>query len=478
MININGINTTSNISFSQKPSQKVQYNKPNYQMYSYLKDEKITVGEGTELLLYGILTQGKELLSSILEHPLKTAALIGGTTLGLMALPFIGIPTAVGGGILAAGFAAISLGKTAIHTAEFVKHNKKGSYDIARLSLEQLGKDTFDSALTLPFVPKAITNIKSFSKFGKINLNSELISQLKNTKKFSEKLSTLKAVDKELSRNLNFQYAVEKELSQLKNLTKYEKDIIRKELLDFNISTNNIPEIVIDKWAQAKGIFTKPDIKYAPFPKNTNAMANASDCSITINDYSQNIPNVFNNLKVTSIKSISNNEYLVTTKNNKTGAIITETIEKEILDTYNQLSNIYKNLSSEAKNILVIIHEREHIHQFASMCRIKGFDWLKHSITERGRNLLNQMTAEMEKKNILSSDYLRIFSYFNNHKLETQISYIKKPIEIDARAAEFKAINNFTFNMLNKVFTRTNKAQTMSIEKNILLNTTRIESPA
>ena len=60
-----------------------------------------------------------------------------------------------------------------------------------------------------------------------------------------------------MSRNLNFQYAVEKELSQLKNLTKYEKDIIRKELLDFNISTNNIPEIVIDKWAQAKGIFYK-----------------------------------------------------------------------------------------------------------------------------------------------------------------------------------------------------------------------------
>ncbi len=53
-------------------------------MYSYLKDEKkLQLVKVPNFYCTEFLTQGKELLSSILEHPLKTAALIGGTTLGL-----------------------------------------------------------------------------------------------------------------------------------------------------------------------------------------------------------------------------------------------------------------------------------------------------------------------------------------------------------------------------------------------------------
>ena len=476
MITLNGINTASNINFSQKTSEKTQYKKPNYKMYSFLQDEKITFGEGTGLLLYGVLAQGKELILSILEHPLKTAAIIGGTTLGLMALPFIGIPTAVGGGILAAGFAAISLGKAVIHTAEFIKHNKKGSYDIARLNLEQLGQDTFDSALSVPFVPKAITNIKSFSKFGKINLNSELISQLKNTKKLSEKLSTLKTADKELSRNINFQYAAEKELSQFKTLTKSEKEILRKELLEFNVPAVKIPDVVLDKWAEIRGISTKPDIKYESLPQNTKAVANAAECSITMNDYKRNITADFSNFKLLS-QNLKDNEYIITYKNTKNGSTIVETIQKEILDKYNQLCYIHQTLSSQASKILTLIHEREHIHQFALMSKLQGLDWLKNCITNRGRYLFTKMIDEINNSN-QSINSKRVLSYFERSKSGTPVSYIKETLEIDAREMEYKTLENPIFQLLNKIFKRTNKTKNISIEKNILLNDARIETAA
>lgn len=476
MLYINGIKTSSNISFNHKSSEKTQYNNPNHKMYSYLQNEKITFGEGVTLLLSGVVTQGKELLTSIIEHPLKTGALIGGTTLGLMALPFIGIPTAVGGGILAVGFAAVSLGKTALHTAEFVKYNQKGSYDFARMSLEQLGKDTFDTALSLPFAPKAITNIKSFAKFGKINRNSELISQLKNTKKLSEKLSIIKAADKELSRNLNFQYAADKELSQFQTLTKSEKDILRKELLEFNVPADKIPDVVLDKWAKIRGIYTKPDIKYDSLPQNTKAVANAAECSITINDYKQNLTADFSKFKLLSQK-LQNDEYIITYKNIKNGSTIVETIPKETLDKYTALCSLHYGISPQASRILTVIHEREHIHQFALMSKLQGLDWLKNNITNRGRYLLTQIIDEINNSN-RPIDSKRVLSYFSRSQSETPASYIKETLEIDAREMEYKAIENPIFQLLNNIFKRTNKTKNISIEKNILLNDARIEAAA
>ncbi|MDE6138619.1 MAG: hypothetical protein K2F57_04035, partial [Candidatus Gastranaerophilales bacterium] len=93
MVNINGINTVSNISSSHNTSKRTQYHRSDNKFYPYLKDKKITLNEGSELFARGIINQTKELFTNIINHPIKTAAIIGGTTLGLMSLPLIGIST-------------------------------------------------------------------------------------------------------------------------------------------------------------------------------------------------------------------------------------------------------------------------------------------------------------------------------------------------------------------------------------------------
>nr|QGT49724.1 hypothetical protein Melaina855_1110 [uncultured Candidatus Melainabacteria bacterium] len=476
MIYFNGINTTSNIYFKQKASNVKTYPKHTKSKDSSIGN-KITIEEGYGLILQGIKNQGKELISSIINHPLKTAALVSGTTLAMMALPFIGIPTAVGGGILAIGFAGFSLGKTFIHTYEFIKNNKQGKYHLARTNLEKLGEDTFDTVLSVPFAPKAITTLKNFSKFGKINFNSELILQLKQTNKLSEKFSLFKYTDKELSRSLNFQSAVENELAKLKHLSEAEKTNLHKELLDFNVTIEKLPEVVLDKWAKIRGIKTQPDIKYTSLPKNTKAIACASDCSIVLNNYKLKIPNEFSNYELISYIA-DNDNYIMKYKDTKNGKVIIETINKNIFDSYNKLCEIHNKLSPQASKILTLIHEREHIHQFAQMTQTRGLDWLKNNITQRSKYLFNKMIDEMKQKIYTGNEYKRINSYFEVPKFDTPASYIKKPIEIDARASEYKAIKNSVFQTLDKIFKKINSSNNISIEKNILINDARIESAA
>ena len=43
---------------------------------------------------------------------------------------------------------------------------------------------------------------------------------------------------------------------------------------------------------------------------------------------------------------------------------------------------------------------------------------------------------------------------------------------------EYKTLENPIFQLLNKIFKRTNKTKNISIEKNILLNDARIETAA
>ena len=44
--------------------------------------KKISFSEGTEIFMGGILKQGKEMITSIIQHPLRAAAVMAGTTLG------------------------------------------------------------------------------------------------------------------------------------------------------------------------------------------------------------------------------------------------------------------------------------------------------------------------------------------------------------------------------------------------------------
>lgn len=71
-------------------------------------------------------------------------------------------------------------------------------------------------------MPKSVSQIKNFAKYGKIGYNRTLISELKNSK---NKWVTLRTTDKELSRNVNYQNAVDKELSKIKIYQKLKKQI-------------------------------------------------------------------------------------------------------------------------------------------------------------------------------------------------------------------------------------------------------------
>lgn len=476
MIQFTGIDTREYNPYSTNKRQTVQNNKKaQLKTFQATKNQKIGVAEGTELFLGGVIKQGKEMVTAIIQHPLKTLAFMAVTSVGLLALPLIGIPSAVGGGVLAIGFAGFAITKAVKHATQFARTNREGTYDQARLHLQQIGEDTFDIALSAPFVPKAISNIKSFIKYGKIGVNSVLINEVNNTKGALKKLKTIAKADAEMSRNFNFQNAVDKEISALKDLTDAQKAQIKQELLEFNVAVENIPELVLDKYAQAKGVQTKPDLAYTTMAKTTHGMAVANNCKIYLNDYKPyRGPKPFD--EYVPIKhELKGSEYFITYKNKTTGAVIVETIDATLLDSYNKLCQLYRKLSPEAAKILTILHEREHIHQWAQVCAVKGFDWLKGELKPRGRELFEQMVAEMPK-NWNGKEITRIFSYTEPAANGTVAAYIKRPLEIGAREIEIAALNHPSFIPLDNVFKTMKYSKALSIGENILINDARIES--
>ncbi len=476
MININSVEGFKNnykTSFGTKNSRTHKTN--NSSKTPPLSHKKINTTEGIELLLKGFTGQAVEMINSIIEHPLKSAALIGGTTLGLMALPLIGIPSAVGGGALALGFVGLAAAKTIYHASLFTKNNKKGTYDLARNNLQQIGQDGFDLALSAPFTSKAVTNIKNFSKFGKIEINKELITNLKSSKGF-DIFKTLTKTDKELLRKINFQDAVEKELLALKDLSAGEKAKIKQELLDFNVETEKIPQVVLDKWSEIKGIKTQPDLRYESFPSKTYGCAVGNDCSIRLNDFKKQFAHqAFDDYQQIAITT-AGEDYIISYKEKSTGKLITETIKQEVLQAYNNLITEYAKLSPQAQRILTMVHEREHIHQFAQIISKNGYEWIKHNITKRGRTLFDKMVSEMPKIPPCSDESMKVESYLLNTTSNTPAGYIKKPIEIGARQVETKALNHPILQKLNNVFTNVNKNINTPIEENIIINDFRFES--
>ena len=443
--------------------------------FSPIKNKKIGVAEGSEIFLGGILKQGKEMITSIIHHPLRAATVMVGTTLGIMALPLIGIPSAVGGGVLAIGFAGFAIAKGIKHALLFSSSNKEGSYDLARFHLQQLGEDTFDIALSAPFVPKSINSIKNFTKYGKFGINNTLLSELKQANGSLNKIKTLFKADRELSRNINFQSAVDKEISLLKDMTEAQKAQIKQELLEFNIEVEKIPELVLQKYAQAKGITVQPNLRYAAMAPNTLGMAVADNCTIYLNNHKPyKGPAAFSEFETIS-QELKGNEYFITYKNKNTGAVIVETIEKDILERYNQLCKTFKMLSPESTKILTLLHERHHIYQFAQAFKMKGFDWGK-GLKLEGRKLFEQMIAEMPEIKYGSPEAMIIETYTQGLPNGTPLAYIKRPLEIGARELEIQALTHPTFAPLDQVFKTMKYSKALSIGENILINDARIES--
>ena len=150
--------------------------------------EKVSFKEGLKLVGKGFINKLKNMATSIIQHPVKTLAAVGATALLISAAPLIGVASATAGAFLALGFAVYAVGKTAVDVVETVKDNKEGRYDEVRQDLEKIGGDGVDLALSLPFAPKAINQVSRFARYGTgtVGLNTELLSNLKNCRSYSD----------------------------------------------------------------------------------------------------------------------------------------------------------------------------------------------------------------------------------------------------------------------------------------------------
>ncbi|MGN0031911.1 MAG: hypothetical protein ACI37Q_08160 [Candidatus Gastranaerophilaceae bacterium] len=476
MINVSGIGYTPKVTTKNNSNYNYIQAEPNFEGRRYNKQQFKPIGvlEGTKLLGKGIVKQVTSTISSIVENPLKTLAIIGGTTLVITSLPLIGIPAAVGGGALAIGFAGLALGKGAYHTLQFVKNNEVGTYDIARKNLEQIGGDTVDLALSAPFIPKALKNIQEFLKYGKFGYNQVLANQLQQTKGIINKFKVLKNANTELTRSSAYAKTVDAEVAKVEGITEAEAAKIKKDLLEFNVPTEKIPEVVLDKYAQIKGIKTKPNLNYRRMNPDTFGYANARECSINLNDGTQktsttNLADEFKTVKRTQKGNLYEYQF-----KDKKGNIVTDTIDKSLLDEFQTNQNTYETLSPQAREILTTVHEREHIDQFSRVFtqNPKGLNY-----TSEARRMYTEMAKE--RGALSPAEISEVNQYINapNYHGKPFTVYLKDPYEINARKIEFSALNNPTFQKLDNIFKTVNATPINSdYRKAILLNVIRAQS--
>ena len=475
-INVSDTNKINNNSISTRdctPSFKNSYEIHFEEDFD--NSGKISFSESVKLISKGAIQQCKNILSSIISHPVITILSIGAVSAGLMALPFIGIPTAVGGGILAIGFGALAAAKSLIHINQYINNYKSQNFENARSNLMDIGKDSVDIGLSLPFVPKGISDITKFSKYGKIAKNSDLISQISFNNGIIKNYRHIKDANKELYRKVNYNYSSDKELSKLTNLSEDEKIKIKEYLNDFNIPVNKIPETVIKQYAKEKGIHTLPEIKYETLNWSTNGCAIPNKCEILINDRKIIIKSGQHCDEYELInQKLTNGIYELTYRNKKTGKIINETLEKRIKDDYNNRYKIRAGLSKEANEILTTWHERTHINDFARIYKYKGEQAFSY-LTDSAKQRYEAMAREMPEIQAGSNESIEIEKLLRANNNETPAAYIKNERELSARKAEGILMDQERFKTADKVFKEVNRHKT-DLGSDIVLNSTRADS--
>lgn len=200
MQNVRNLNLNNNfVQFSggghaySASAQPFKFNTKNTDSVSFSskhkkQEEPVTFMEGTKIILKGAGNKAKDFFKTIIKHPVQTLAVIGGTSAALAALPLVGISAATGASALAVGFGAYAVFKTVKHASNAVHNNNKKDYSALRDDLKQIGGDTVDLALTVPFAPKGITNLKNAFKYApKPAINSDLINNIKSAKGLKEK---------------------------------------------------------------------------------------------------------------------------------------------------------------------------------------------------------------------------------------------------------------------------------------------------
>lgn len=441
-----------------------------------LNNKKITYSEGKKIFLNGIKTQFTDTLTMLCSPKALTG--IAGFIIALSFLPIINIPVSAAGGVLALGFGAAALARTAKHTINFIKNNKNGAYAKARKDLEKIGGDSVDLALSLPFAPKAVLKTGQFVKYGKIGFNKSF-AECPVPEKFFRLTWSGKA-NAELERKLCYNKAADAEIKALKNLSETEAARIKQNITDYNIADEQIPEVVLDKWAKSHGISAKPDWEYRTLAKGTAGYASIDDCTIVLNDYKTTVepPARFVLLQKTQAGENYRFSYWDTKENTR----IEEIVSKKIIDENDRLSAIFNASSPQLQRILTTIHEREHIDQYARIIMIKGNKALYQTPTRTALELYHRMIKDIaacgsspEK----SQEIAQIISTLNNPKNGTFAEYIKRPIEIGARKAETEALKDPFYKHLDNIYKQVNA----NIPKNnngrtAVLNTVRADSMA
>lgn len=193
------------------------------------KGEKITFKEGAGLFLKGAKTRFFNLAKEIKDHPVRTALLSIGTVTALSLLPLIGITVASGAAVIAGIFGVMAGAKIIKDVSKIAKFNHQGEYNKARGQIKNLGGDTFDLAMVLPFMPKGFKQFKhqlmpnGFKAFlqerklkniGQIKtqfktrqafkLNKDLLREISKTDNYFEKLDILLKSNIKTVANMNF----------------------------------------------------------------------------------------------------------------------------------------------------------------------------------------------------------------------------------------------------------------------------------
>lgn len=429
-------------------------------------EKKVDFKEGINLIGKGFLSQGKNLLTSIIKHPVRTIATTAITSGVLLALPLIGIPTAVGGGFLTLGFAGFSIFNLAKNIKEAKENNDKQDYSKAQDSFKKIGNSIFDVALTLPFAPKAVKEISEFAKYGKVGINSTLISNFKQEKGF-KKLSAFQKANQEFKRSYTYQAKVDKALMN-SGLDEARMQQAKKILLQYNVEDEKIIEVTVERLKREKGISIDIPIKKEQTESGKLGNFSPDKCEITIKD--RNLPDLIkpknssSKIAIKKIHSYDSNHYRCEMYDIQTGKrTADQIIRKDIYDSYIANSKAHYALNQNAKDISVVTHEYEHFDQWGKIMRMEGTK-LPKFLTKEARARYSKLanTQGIIPKN--SPEYQVAKRYAKhiqgrNYSTNNAIEYILNEREIGARLAQdilykqdwFKIYNTIDMKDLKKV---------------------------
>lgn len=430
------------------------------------KGQKITPKEAAKLMFNGAASQITGLIQETIRNPLKIILPGIATTGVIMALPLIGIPSAVGAGAIAITTAGISATRLGANLYKLGKNTKLGEYNKARENYKNIGNSTFDLALSLPFMPKAIKSVKDFAKYGKVHLN---VSALQRMKKPSDILPTLRKANQEIYRGYDYTKIVDSKLASF-SMSETERAQIRKELLTFNVPEEEIPRIVAKKLAEQKGYTHYPKPEYDVLRKNVHGSYTAGTGKLKLADRTKApLPSSVRGESI-DLKQVVPNDattYKCEMINSVTGEITYEIVPKDILDDYFRLQDQSRALSQQGKTISVVVHEFEHFDQHAKIARLKGINkkckpaakrLYRHAIREKG--IIDQhspLAQEVER-----------YASVNMAENKNYVKYLQNAKEVGARRAQAQAINTPEFQRLDSIFKELPELKDVSIAESLI----------